>query len=79
MALSAEDAAWLTELRALRKKIIRGEQVASVSSGGRSLSIAGLAALDALKKIEAEIEQLEAADETSDGKVRRRGVLRFNY
>jgi len=76
MALSAEDAAWLAELRLARKKIIRGEQLASVSSGGRSVSLQALPALDALKVIDAEIDKLEAAD-AGDGVVRRRGSFGF--
>lgn len=76
MALSPEDAAWLAELKAARKKLIKGEAIASISSGGRSLSVSAIPALDALKLIEAEIEKLEAAD-AGDGTSRRRGALTF--
>lgn len=76
MALSTEDAAWLAELRVARAKLIKGQRVASVSSGGRSIAFTGLAPEAALARIEDEIALLEAAD-AGDGVVRRRGALRF--
>lgn len=75
MALSSEDAAWLAELKAARKKLLLGEMVVSISSGGRTWSKAQVS-LDA---INAEIDRLEAADKTTDGLVRSRGAIRFNY
>lgn len=77
MALSTEDAAWLAELKAFRKKLIKGESVASVSSGGRSISFSNTSAT--LAQVDAEIARLEAADASCDGKVRTRGAIRFNY
>jgi hypothetical protein len=50
-----------------------------VSSGGRSISFSLMSADKALEVIDAEIERLEAADASCDGKVRRRGALRFDY
>lgn len=76
MALSVEQQAWLEQLRAARKQLILGERIASVASGGRSLSLAQLPAEQALKKIEDEIALLEAAD-AGDGKIRTRGAIRF--
>lgn len=74
MALSAEDAAWLAELKAARRKLLLGDKRVQISSGGRS---AVYTPAD-LTKIEAEIAALEAAD-AGDGKVRRRGSLTFAW
>jgi hypothetical protein len=78
MALSADQSAWLAKLRAAREKLILGEQVASISSGGRTISLAQMSPDIALKKIEDEIALLEAAD-VGSGQVQRRGAIRFNW
>lgn len=75
MALSADDAAWLAELREVRRKLLRGEMVQSISSGGRSWTKAAVT----LEAVNAEIDRLEAADKTQDGTAARRGAIRFNY
>lgn len=75
MALSAEDAAWLAELKIARRKLILGDKRVKVSSGGRAVDYTPAD----LAKIEAEIAALEAADESCDGKVRRRGSLTFAW
>lgn len=78
MALSTEDAAWLTALRAARQKLILGQQVASVASGGRSISLAALDPAKALTTIDDEIARLEHLDLYGALPVRR-GALRFRY
>lgn len=75
VALSVEDAAWLAELKAARRKLLLGETVVSISSGGRSWSKAQVS----LEAIDAEIRALEAADNTASGVVKRGGSIRFNY
>lgn len=75
MALSTEDAAWLSELRIARRKLLLGEMVVSISSGGRTWSKAQVT----LEQIDAEIAALEAADKTASGEVRKRGAITFNY
>lgn len=75
MALSTEDAAWLAELKIARRKLILGDKRVKVASGGRSTEYTPAD----LAKIEAEIAALEAAEESSDGKVRRRGALTFSW
>jgi hypothetical protein len=72
MALSSEDAAWLAELKAYRKKLIKGEAVASLSSGGRSVSYSNTNAT--LAQVDAEIARLEALDGQTDT---RRGAITF--
>lgn len=75
MALSTEDAAWLGELRLARRKLLLGEMVTSISSGGRTWAKAQVT----LEQIDAEIALLEAADRTASGTVQRRGAIRFNW
>lgn len=75
MALSTEDAAWLAELRTARRKLLLGEQVTSIASGGRSWT----KQQTTLEAIDAEIARLEAADQRADGKVVKSGSVRFNW
>jgi hypothetical protein len=75
MALSAEDAAWLAELKAARRKLLLGEKMVSISSGGRAWSVQE----STLEQIDAEIDRLEAADKTTSGVAARRGAIRFNW
>lgn len=75
MALSTEDAAWLVELKAARRKLILGDKRVSISSAGRSASYAPAD----LKTIEAEIERLESQLPGHERSMRRRGALRFDY
>lgn len=74
MALSAEDAAWLSELKAARRALLLGEKEVKVSSGGRAVDFTPAD----LGKIEAEIALLEAAA-SGDGTVRRRGSIGFTW
>lgn len=78
MPLTPDQTAWLDELRAARRKLILGERVTNVASGGRSIALAGLVPEAALQAIDAEIERIEAGA-AGDGRVRRRGALRFHY
>ena len=75
MALSAENAAWLAECIAARRKLLLGESVVSISSGGRSWSKAQIS----LEALNAEIALLEAADRTVTGEIKRGGAIRFNW
>lgn len=72
MALSAEDAAWLAELKLVRRKLILGDKRVKASSGGRAVDYTPAD----LATIENEIERLEAAAE-GDGVPRRRGRISF--
>ncbi|HRE45618.1 MAG TPA: gpW family head-tail joining protein [Terricaulis sp.] len=72
MALSADDAAWLLELKAARRKLILGDKRVKISSGGRAVDYTPAD----LPTIENEIERLEAAAE-GDGTPRRRGRIGF--
>lgn len=78
MALSTEDAAWLAALRAARQKLILGQQVASVSSGGRSISLVTLDPGKALTTVDDEIARLEHLDAYGTLPARR-GAIKFRY
>lgn len=75
MALSTDDAAWLAELRLVRRKLLAGTMVTGINSGGRSWTKQATT----LEAVDAEIARLESADASVDGVVRARGAIRFNY
>jgi hypothetical protein len=73
MALSADDAARLASLKAARDQLIAGAK--PNGPVGRPPEGDGRRATPT--RLEAEIDQLEAADLRADGRIRRRGSLRF--
>ena len=75
MALSTEDAARLASLKASLAAVLDPNRVTKVASGGRSIE----KATPDLKKIQSEIDALEAASLTSTGRVRRRGAITFRF
>lgn len=70
MARTAEEDAQLAALREARRKLISGEMVAKVTSGGRTVEYAK----GDLADIKGEIAELEAIGTTTG---RRRGPIRF--
>lgn len=75
MALSTEDAARLARLKSDRAAALDPNRVTKVASGGRSIE----KATPDLKRIQAEIDALEAAAQTTTGRVRRRGAITFRF
>jgi len=74
MALSTEDAARLASMKAARDRLLKGEAVAEVSSGGRSKKYAQAD----LAGLEGQIDALEASA-VSGRPVRRRGSITFRF
>lgn len=75
MALSPADAARLEQLRLKRDQVMTGGQVTKVATAGRSMEMTEAS----LESLNAEIDALEAAAQTSTGRIRRRGSVTFRF
>jgi len=73
MALSDADAARLAALKAARDRLASGASLQEVQSGGRLQKFFP----GDIARLDADIDALTAAANSSTGAVRRRGVLRF--